>query len=153
MLPADFINAIASAAQESMRVTGVPASVSIAQAALESAWGSSQLATQGFNLFGIKADSSWKGATVTMRTAEVIGGQRVMVNAPFRKYANWLGSINDHGDFLGANKRYAKAFKTTDGEAFAKAIADAGYATDPEYAQKLISTMRARNLAQYDKVA
>lgn len=153
MQPADFIAAVAPAAQQCMRDTKVFASVSIAQAILESAWGASGLARQGFNLFGIKADASWHGDTITMPTAEYIHGRRVVVQAAFRKYAGWLGSIEDHAAFLVTNKRYAPAFGATNGEAFAQAIAKAGYATDPKYAASLISIMRGRNLAQYDKVA
>lgn len=151
MKPNDFIAAIAPAAKISAQASGVPASFIIAQAALESAWGSSGLAAQGFNLFGIKADSSWKGATLSMRTSEVINGQRVTIMAAFRKYDGWLGSIEDQAAFLRANKRYAPAFQTKNAEDFARAVAAAGYATDPDYAQKLILTMRARNLAQYDE--
>lgn len=152
MQPADFIAAVAPCAQQCMRDTKVFASVSIAQAILESSWGSSGLATKGFNLFGIKADASWHGDTITMPTAEYIHGQRVTVQAAFRKYSGWLGSIEDHAAFLVANKRYAPAFQAANGEAFAHAIAMCGYATDPHYADNLISIMRGRNLAQYDGV-
>lgn len=152
MQPADFIAAVAPCAQQCMRDTNVFASVSLAQAILESGWGSSGLATRGFNLFGIKADASWHGDTITMPTAEYVNGQRIVVQAAFRKYAGWLGSIEDHAAFLVANERYAPAFQTTNGEAFAQAIANAGYATDPKYAASLISIMRGRNLAQYDEV-
>lgn len=152
MQPADFIAAVAPAAQQCMRDTKVFASVSLAQAILESGWGASGLATQGFNLFGIKADSSWHGATITMPTTEYINGSRQTVQAAFRKYSGWLGSIEDHAAFLVANKRYAPAFQTSNGEAFAHAIAQAGYATDPNYASELIAIMRGRNLAQFDEV-
>jgi flagellar protein FlgJ len=153
MLPGDFIAAIAPAAQQCMFESDVPASVTIAQAILESAWGTSGLAVNGRNLFGIKADASWKGATITMPTAEYVNGQRVMVSAAFRSYPDWLGSIRDHAAFLTGNPRYAKAFEAANSEAFAQAIAAAGYATDPNYAGLLIQIMRGRNLAQYDRVA
>lgn len=152
MQPVDFIAAVSPAAVQCMRATKVFASVSIAQAILESSWGSSGLATEGFNLFGIKADASWHGATISMPTKEYVHGQAVNVMAAFRRYADWLGSINDHAAFLVANHRYAPAFMTSNGEAFARAIATAGYATDPNYAASLIAIMRGRNLAQYDKV-
>jgi flagellum-specific peptidoglycan hydrolase FlgJ len=148
-----FITKIVQAAQQTMRDSKVPASVTISQAALESSWGTSGLATNGMNLFGIKADSSWHGPTILMPTAEYVNGQRIMVNAPFRKYADWLGSIRDHAAFLVNNKRYAPAFKASTGEQFAQAIAAAGYATDPKYADLLISIMRQHGLAQYDKVS
>jgi flagellar protein FlgJ len=153
MQPSDFIALVAPSAQQCMQASKVPASVTIAQAALESAWGASGLSVRGKNLFGIKADSSWHGPTVTMPTTEFINGQRVTVRAPFRAYSDWLGSIQDHAAFLVANHRYAPAFATTDGEAFAHAIAAAGYATDPNYAALLVSIMRAHDLAQFDKVS
>jgi flagellar protein FlgJ len=153
MQPGDFIAAIVGPAQQCMFESNVPASVTMAQAILESSWGSSGLAVNGKNLFGIKADASWHGAAITMPTAEYVNGQRVMVNAAFRSYPDWLGSIRDHAAFLVGNPRYAKAFQTTNGEAFAQAIAAAGYATDPNYANLLIQIMRGRNLAQYDEVA
>lgn len=146
----DFIAAIASAAQASMHSTRIPASFVIAEAALESAWGDSLLAKKGMNLFGVKADASWKGPTLTMQTREFLHGAWCVVPALWRKYDDWLGCINDHAEFLIANPRYRSAFSATDGEAFAQAVAAAGYATDPLYAQKLISIMRMHNLKQYD---
>lgn len=153
MQPAEFIASIASAAQDCMSESKVPASVSIAQAILESSWGASQLAVQGFNLFGIKADASWGDApTITLPTWEYSGNVRYRIEAAFRKYPSWLGSMRDHAAFLIRNKRYAPAFETTSAEAFAQAIAAAGYATDPHYASSVIALMRIHNLEQYDQV-
>jgi flagellar protein FlgJ len=151
MLPNDFISAVAPAAQQCMRQSKVFASVTLAQAILESGWGSSGLAQKGFNLFGIKAIGGWTGPTISMPTREVVNGQSITVQAAFRKYPNWLGSIQDHAAFLTGNPRYAAAFKAANGEAFATAIAAAGYATDPNYANSLIALMRQHNLAQYDQ--
>jgi flagellar protein FlgJ len=151
MQPNDFIAAVAPCAQQCMAQSKVPASVTLAQAILESGWGSSGLAVNGMNLFGIKAIGGWTGPTVSMPTREVINGQSVMVQAAFRKYMSWLGSIEDHAAFLTGNPRYKAAFATTNGEDFAHAIAAAGYATDPNYANSLITLMRQHNLAQYDK--
>ena len=152
MKPDDFIKAIGPAAQASAAKTKIPASFTVAEAALESGWGSSQLAAQGFNLFGVKADKAWKGDTLTMRTREFLKGQWVVVPALWRKYADWLGCIEDHAAFLMANPRYRLAF-TGDrtGEDFARAVAAAGYATDPKYADKIVSVIRAHNLSELDK--
>jgi len=150
MTPDQFISSIVAAAQASMRLYNVPASFTIAQGADESGWGSSALCTQGCNIFGVKADPSWRGDTVDMLTREYLNGQWVQVVAHWRKYPDWLSCINDHAQFFIQNPRYAPAFTTVGGEAFARAIAAAGYATDPAYADKLISIMRAHNLAQYD---
>lgn len=148
MRPADFIAAIAPAAKASAAVTGIPASFTIAEAALESGWGAH---CPGYNLFGVKADRAWKGSTTTKRTREVIIDQPVIITAKFRAYDSWLGSIEDHARFLLVNPRYSAALQCKDGEGFARAVAAAGYATDPDYADKLCSIIRKHNLADLDK--
>ena len=110
MIPAEFIMRLTNAAVESQRKSGVPASITIAQAALESAWGESGLAKSGNNLFGIKADSRWRGETLTLNTREFIKGQWLVVPAKWRKYASWQASIDDHAAFLKANPRYQPCF-------------------------------------------
>lgn len=152
MTPKEFIAAIGPAAQESARKTGIPASFSIAEAALESGWGRSLLAQQARNLFGVKADSSWHGDILTMNTREYLHGQWVMVPAKWRKYPDWLGAIGDHAAFLMNNPRYHAAFQHHDGVSFAKAVAAAGYATDPDYADKLASIIRVHALTAFDEV-
>ncbi len=124
-------------ALESQRRVGVPASITIAQAALESAWGESGLARFGNNLFGIKADSRWRGETLTLNTREFIKGQWIVVPAKWRKYGSWQASIEDHAAFLKGNPRYQPCFLCQTTEAFARALLKAGYATDPSYADKL----------------
>ena len=150
MTPEDFIKTIAPAAQSSMRSTHIPASFVIAEAALESGWGLSLLVVEGRNLFGVKADASWHGDILTMRTREFLHGQWVIVPALWRKYPDWLSCITDHAEFLQDNPRYKAAFLHTDVEAFTRAVAAAGYATDPDYADKIISVIRAHNLTQFD---
>ncbi|MCL5958157.1 MAG: glucosaminidase domain-containing protein [Chloroflexi bacterium] len=147
-----FIAAAAPAAQASERETGVPASVTIAQAMLESDWGKSGLSKTANNYFGIKATG--KGGTagvVWMNTWEVINGQNVTVNAPFRAYKSMADSFVDHGKFFVENARYALALKSAgDSIAFAREIHRAGYATDPAYSDKLIGLMKKFNLLQFD---
>lgn len=150
MSPKDFIDQIAPAAQATHRATGIPASFTLAQAALESAWGSSKLAKRGFNLFGVKADRAWKGSTLNMDTAEYINGQRVMLPATWRAYSDWLDCLTDRSAFFRRNPRYAKCFAETTGEGWCRAAQAAGYATDPQYANKLISIIRGRNLTRFD---
>lgn len=152
MSPEDFISAIAPAAQACMRRTQIPASFTIAQGALESSWGASQLATKAFNLFGVKADRAWKGPTVIMPTIEVIAGKRITVSAQWRSYSGWQACIDDHAAFLLGNPRYRAAFNFADGIRFAGAIAAAGYATDPDYARKLTATIQARKLDRFDVI-
>ncbi|MDD5247533.1 MAG: glycoside hydrolase family 73 protein [Rhodocyclaceae bacterium] len=146
----DFIDLIGSAAQASAKATGVPASFTVAEAALESGWGSSQLAQQGKNLFGVKADPAWQGDVLTLNTREFLHGTWVMVPARWRKYADWQSCMDDHADFLHQNSRYAPCFECTTGAVFAQAVAQAGYATDPDYAAKLISIIDQHGLADLD---
>lgn len=145
--PAGFIAAIAPAAQACAKRTGVPASVTVAQAALESSWGRR---APGMNLFGIKADASWRGPVTTQPTHEVVDGETITITARFRAYSDWQGSIDDHAAFLTGNPRYRPAFAFKDGPSFARAIAKAGYATDPLYADKLIAIMSTRGLGALD---
>lgn len=150
MKPQEFIALIASAAQASAAVTGIPPSFTVAQAALESGWGSSLLAREGKNLFGIKAGPSWPGATVTMPTREYTNGAWVQTQAAWRAYPDWQGSIDDHAEFLRRNSRYAKAFEYKTGMGFAIAVASAGYATDPQYANKIVKIIRDYRLDELD---
>lgn len=151
MVPLDFIALIAPPAQESARLTRIPAGFTVAQAALESAWGESKLALAGHNLFGVKAGKLWTGETLTLPTREYLNGQWVTVNAAWRKYPDWLSSINDHASFLTRQPRYRKALAGQRSSAdFAHQIQLAGYATDPQYAAKLCQIIRKHKLDQYD---
>ena len=102
------------------------------------------------NLFGIKADSRWRGETLTLPTKEFIKGQWVVVPAKWRKYASWQASIDDHAAFLKQNQRYAPCFSCLAADAFVRALAKAGYATDPLYADKVIGVMNKHNLISFD---
>lgn len=151
MTPPEFLMQIAPAAQACMKETGIPASVTLAQGALESGWGRSQLALQAYNLFGIKADPSWHGPVLSMQTGEVVKGASVIVPATWRKYADWQACIDDHARFLKQNPRYAVCFAAVGGEAWAHALQAAGYSTSPVYADSLIAVMRGRSLINYDR--
>lgn len=129
----------------------VPLSVTIAQAALESAWGESGLTKTGNALFGIKAGKTWTGKTYTAKTTEVVGGETVYTSAVFRAYDNWAESIIDHDDFLRKIPRYEAVCNATTGYDAADALQAAGYATDPYYAHKLQSIISQYGLAKYDK--
>lgn len=149
---AAFVKLLSAAAQQSMAVTGIPASFTLAQGGLESTWGTSKLATQANNLFSVKADPSWKGAVFSIPTREFLNGQWTTVNANWRKYATWLDCLNDHALFFKLNPRYAKCWLETTGIGWSQAVAAAGYATDPLYSSKLIATITSNNLTQFDKV-
>lgn len=150
MKPEDFLAAIAPAAQQSAKATRIPASFTIAQAILESGWGASQGTALGCNLFNIKASKQWHGPTFWRDTLEHVNGKDIRVPAEWRKYDTWLMAINDHARFLTTNPRYQPCFKETTGAGFARAVAEAGYATDPEYANKIIAVINGRKLDQYD---
>ena len=147
-----FIEAAGVAAQESQQRTRVPASVALAQAIHESYWGSSRLAREANNYFGIKAHNGAGSAGVYWMDAwEVMSGADVVMREPFRAYNTPDESFVDHGLFFLRNSRYHAAFRVThDPRAFAHAIADAGYATDPAYAPKLIRIMDQFNLYRFD---
>jgi flagellum-specific peptidoglycan hydrolase FlgJ len=149
-----FIASIGEAAVQSADATGVPASVTIAQAILESYWGSSRLAREANNYFGIKAQTrSGSAGSIWFDVWEVIGGRNVMQSQAFRAYKTIAESFVDHGQFLVENGRYAAAMAVkSDPRQFARAINRAGYATDPAYASKLIGLMDRYDLYRYDNV-
>lgn len=150
MTPQTFIATISNAAKISAQATSIPASFTVAEGALESGWGNSLLTTQAKNLFGIKADRSWTGPVYRIQTREFLADHWVMVYAPFRKYDDWLGSIQDHAAFLRSNPRYSHCFQTKNGIDFAIAVDKAGYATDPNYADKIAAIIREHNLQELD---
>ncbi|WP_270641399.1 LysM peptidoglycan-binding domain-containing protein [Limosilactobacillus fermentum] len=146
-----FIESVAEGAIEGWNEYGVLPSITVAQAILESGWGSSTLSTQAHNLFGIKG--SYNGNYVTMSTREVINGQSVYVNAAFRAYANNSESVEDHGNFLYSNSRYSNLLGDTSYTDVAQKLSQDGYATDPYYSSSLISLVKTYNLTQLDSIA
>jgi flagellum-specific peptidoglycan hydrolase FlgJ len=160
---AKFIADASAPALQSEITTGVPASVTLAQAILESAWGQHHVGSAN-NYFGVKAQGGKNNVTygdiatgyVTRLTKEHLKKQNKDVTTPdyFRSYDDMAGSFRDHGMFLRTNPRYKTALdgyaKTGDANAFAQGLQDAGYATDPNYAHLLISIMRTNNLYKYN---
>ena len=142
-----FLAIAVGPARASQKATGVPASVILAQAILESGWGEHHMG-EAWNFFGIKARRS--EPFVVVRTREVVDGKDVFVDARFRRFADMEECFREHGRFLRDNPRYAPAFETTTAEDFARAIHTAGYATDPRYSDLLIGIMRDNDLTQYD---
>ena len=150
-----FIESISEGATSNYNKYGILPSITIAQAILESGWGKSELAVTYNNLFGIKADLRWSGAVATIVTNENYNDSTV---ANFRKYDSINESIEDHGNFLYENSRYAEygLFDGKDYKAQAQALENAGYSTvknengDLIYADKLISLIEKYNLMQYD---
>jgi len=150
MLKADFIAAIAPAARACMLTTGIPASFTIAQAALESGWGKSQTCAMAHNLFNIKADASWHGPVYQMASTEHVDGKDVLQPANWRMYPNWQACIDDRAKFFTNNHRYDNCRNLVGGEAWARMVAADHYATDLGYADKLLAVIHSNNLTQYD---
>lgn len=146
-----FLAMVGPLAQEDMQKSGILASLTIAQAILESGWGTSELATKANALFGIKADARWSGKAYSKDTKECYDGVTyTTITALFRAYDSWAESVADHSAFLLANKRYAAVVGERDYKAACKAIKAAGYATDPGYPQKLIGLIEKYGLTVYD---
>jgi len=133
--------------------TGLFPSVMLAQAALESNYGNSILSKNYNNFFGIKADSSWTGDTVNLNTIENTNGANASVNSLFRSYPTPKASFKDRVLFFVNNPRYANIFNAATPENQAQAIQDAGYATDPNYASKIISIINDNSLKDIDNQA
>jgi flagellum-specific peptidoglycan hydrolase FlgJ len=128
--------------------TGIPASITLAQIILESGTTLSGLAQKAKNLFGIKGTGP--AGSVYMPTHEVVNGTTKTVMAQFRAYHTYLESMEDHARLLSTD-RYAKYFKNAKTvDDYAYALQKAGYATDPNYAQKLIQIIQKYNLHAYD---
>lgn len=138
---ATWVRMMIEAAKPTAEKIGVSPEAIVAQASLESGWGQRKVGAH--NLFGIKADSSWTGKRVVVRTREVYGGKEVMVDDAFRDYDSDAESIADHFAFLDRNSRY-RAAGVFDGKgdvAYFEALQRAGYATDPNYASVLTAVL------------
>lgn len=147
----NFLNKIKDQCIANWTDSQILPSVTAAQAILESGWGSSELAVSANNLFGVKKGTGWKGETYTKKTTEYSKGKPVQVSAIFRKYPSWGESIKDRVSFFKAD-RYKKALGETDYTKSIQAIKDAGYATDPEYVNKIVKLIELYKLAEWDKV-
>ena len=146
----DFIARVGALARADMERSGILASLTIAQAILESGWGTSELATKANALFGIKADSRWSGKTYTKASPEWNGVRNVTVVASFRAYNSWEHSVADHSAFLNASSRYAAVIGERNYRKACTAIHKAGYATAPDYADRLVKLIETYGLTAYD---
>ena len=141
-----YISRYATLAVNEMYRTGVPASITLAQGIIESASGASTLAAEGNNHFGIKCHNSWNGRT--MRADDD------RPNECFRAYDSAEESFRDHSDFLRYRDRYKFLFdfRTDDYKSWAYGLKQAGYATDPSYAAKLIQCVEDYGLSRFDRM-
>lgn len=144
---AQFFDKLADHAAEASRVTGIPAKFILGQAALESGWGRSEIRTAGggasHNLFGIKATGGWKGPVTEVTTTEYINGVAQKVKEKFRVYSSYAEAFTDYARLLTENPRYSRVVNNaTDVKSFAQGLQNAGYATDPNYANKIMQIVR-----------
>jgi len=155
--PDDFTQYILPYAEEAAEELGVSPLVLVAQAALETGWGKAitrhQDGTSSFNLFNIKADNRWDGERVVKSTLEYDNGQAKYEKAAFRSYDSYADSFDDYVDFLRSNNRYGDALQHQgDSQLFIKGLHKAGYATDPNYSDKVLNIYERDELQTHANV-
>ncbi|MEH6733324.1 MAG: flagellar assembly peptidoglycan hydrolase FlgJ [Shewanella sp.] len=146
--PEHFISVLYPHAEKAAKSLGTSAEVLIAQSALETGWGQKVVrrndGTMSHNLFNIKADKRWQGDKTSVNTLEFEKGIAVQQKADFRMYDNLEQSFNDFVSFISQGDRYQDARKVaSEPTQFIKALQKAGYATDPQYANKVINVMKS----------
>lgn len=155
--PGEFIEKLMPAARQAAQKLGLEPLALLAQAALETGWGQRTFKTaegnNSFNFFGIKAHNSWQGDVAVVDTLEYRQGVAQKEKAKFRAYESPEQSLQDYVDFIKSNPRYQQAVAMADNpKAYFQQLQAAGYATDPNYAQKILSVFnsetfkKARNL-------
>lgn len=141
----EFVNKMRDAVQVASAETGVPAKLIMSQAALESGWGKREILLDNgqtsHNLFGIKATGGWKGKVTNIMTSEFVDGKMVKMKQPFRAYDSYADSLTDYARLISTSSRYESVLNAPSAEEAARRVQEAGYATDPNYADKLISIM------------
>jgi len=153
--PEQFVQTLMPMAERIAKDSGINPRFMVAQAALETGWGKHMIEGKGdgtspvpsYNLFGIKADQRWQGDSVAITTTEFREGVPMKEQAEFRAYADYEASFRDYVDFLESNPRYRDVLAVADKPAqFAEKLQQAGYATDPNYAEKIRSIMNRDSL-------
>lgn len=142
-----FINKIKDGAIAGYKKYNILPSLTIAQAILETGWGKSSI---GNNIFGIKVTKNWKGKRQLVRTHEYINGKKVYENTYFKDYDTIEESLEDRFKLL-SSSRYKSVVQAKDYVEGANALYKSGYATDPNYANKLIKIIEQNDLDQFDK--
>jgi flagellar protein FlgJ len=147
----DFVDEVLPAIRTAAQSLGLNPLALLAQAALETGWGKRMARTAdgspSLNLFGIKADDSWGGARATANTVEYSGGVAMQRQAAFRAYGSIEESVNDFANLLKNSPRYARTVAAgPDAQAYVDSIGRSGYATDPEYANKLNDILHSGTL-------
>ncbi|MGJ8681961.1 flagellar assembly peptidoglycan hydrolase FlgJ [Paraglaciecola sp.] len=149
-----FIEQLYPVAQQAAKQLGIDPKALLAQAAVETGWGKHMIHTtdgqNSHNLFGIKADRRWQGDRAIVDTLEVEKGVAKTQKAPFRVYENFNDSMQDYVKFVQQNPRYENAVKQSNqSQNYFSELQQAGYATDPDYAKKVISVLEGERFRKY----
>lgn len=151
MTPLEFIQKYKSSVMEACKGTPIFASVTLAQAALETGWGKAAIDN---NMFGIKSTGNhtpfWDGRSKSVLTTEYVNGKKIHKYCSFRTYKTIADSVRDHNYLFLNNVRYKRVLEAKTPEEQCRMIKACGYATAPNYADTLISIIKKYNLTQYD---
>lgn len=156
--PVDFVKSLWNHAKTAAELLGVSPKLLLAQAALETNWGKNIISHTGqdssYNLFNIKADPSWKNDQVSTLAIEQQDGLFVKQKSSFRKYESFADSFHDYVHFIKSNPRYSKALENvSDPEAYIQSLQKAHFATDKEYADKIMNIYNSRRFNELIKNA
>lgn len=148
----EFVSRMLPHALQASSASGVPPQLMLGQAALESGWGKREISmpdgSSSYNLFGIKANAEWRGKVAEVMTTEYRNGVPSKQTEKFRAYSSYDEAFKDYATMLSSNPRYANVLQQSSSPvAMAQALQKSGYATDPKYAEKLVSVMRQMNIA------
>lgn len=151
--PKEFVDKLWPHAVEASKELGIPAHFLLGQAALESGWGKRTIRGQdgqdSLNLFGIKAGTKWGGEVTAAVTTEYVNGVPQAKREGFRAYGSYAESFRDYAALLRSNPRYQGVFgQDVDAAGFARVMQEAGYATDPMYASKLVRVVNSETMRQ-----
>lgn len=155
--PVSFIKSLLPSAQKAAAVLGLEPLALVAQAALETGWGQrmfkNSLGENSNNLFGIKAQSNWQGKVAVVDTLEYHQGVAQKEKAKFRAYESAEQSLHDYVDLIQSNPRYGAALEVaSDTKAYFQRLQAAGYATDPNYAQKILTVLEGSSFKEVRKL-
>ncbi|GHU06357.1 flagellar rod assembly protein/muramidase FlgJ [Betaproteobacteria bacterium] len=148
----EYVNRVWPHAVDAAQTLGVPPHFLVAHSALESGWGKSEIrlpdGSPSYNVFGIKAGSSWQGRSVEVPTTEYVDGVARTSREKFRVYGSYKEAFQDYASMLRSHSRFSGVLGQQDGTRFANALQQSGYATDPDYASKLGSIIGGTTLRQ-----
>jgi flagellar protein FlgJ len=148
----NFMDRMLPHALQASQSSGIPAQLMLGQAALESGWGKREIhmadGSNSYNLFGIKAGANWNGKVANVTTTEYQGGAPTKQVASFRAYSSYAEAFQDYAHMISSNPRYSAVLQQGgDANGMAQAVQKAGYATDPNYADKLVRVMGKLNIS------